>query len=77
MKITSNAFSDEPKKNMAAQSDLQPYQHPIQRRQAIDAGRGAYGADIDRNSVDIVIPDELKSSCIGTWWAIRGISGKN
>ena len=72
MKKIINNSSNKPKKDMAAQSDLQPYQHPIQRRQAIDAGRGAYGTDIDRNSVDIVIPDELKSSCIGIWWVVGG-----
>ena len=70
MKKSINEFNDKPKKDIPTQSDSRSYQHPVQRRQAIDAGRGAYGADIDRNSVDIAIPAKLKSSCIGIWWLV-------
>ena len=50
------------------------YQHPIQRRQEIDKRTISAGEQfedyIPRDSVDITIPDKLKSSCIGIWWLV-------
>ena len=53
---------------------MKVYQHPIKRRQELDRqnvlGVGQFGDNIDRCTVDIVIPDKLKNSCVGIWWAI-------
>ena len=54
--------------------DKSHMQHPIQRRLAQDrqaiTAVGQFGDDLPIDSIDFTIPEKLKKSCVGIWWAI-------